>query len=255
MILRRLTANLRRQDWTAVAIELVIVVLGVFIGMQVSNWNAARVARAQESTQLAQLRGEILANQKTLDYQEAYTREVVASGRRALAWLESGDPSATRCAELLIDFFHASEVWGTPLQTTKFDENQRLGFPSNPATRTAVQEYYLTISGWTLITLTPPPYRERVRGHISPDAATVLWTGCFHQVEGLYEVLGRDCAPKLANIDLAALLQAIRGDRQIADELRFWLGQNIFALSQFRISREYADKAIAAINQDLGETP
>lgn len=34
MILRRITANFRRQDWTAVAVELLIVVVGVFIGLQ-----------------------------------------------------------------------------------------------------------------------------------------------------------------------------------------------------------------------------
>ena len=42
MILRRITANFRRQDWMAVVIELVIVILGVFIGIQVSNWNQAQ---------------------------------------------------------------------------------------------------------------------------------------------------------------------------------------------------------------------
>lgn len=34
MILRRITASFRRQDWTAVVAERVIVVLGVFIGPQ-----------------------------------------------------------------------------------------------------------------------------------------------------------------------------------------------------------------------------
>ena len=43
MILRRVSANFRRQDWTAIGIELVIIVIGVFLGMQVSNWNAARM--------------------------------------------------------------------------------------------------------------------------------------------------------------------------------------------------------------------
>ena len=44
MILRRLIEHLRHEQWAAIAIELVIVVLGVFIGMQVSNWNQQRLA-------------------------------------------------------------------------------------------------------------------------------------------------------------------------------------------------------------------
>ena len=40
MILRRLTTALRKQDWFTVVIETLIVVLGVFLGLQVNNWSA-----------------------------------------------------------------------------------------------------------------------------------------------------------------------------------------------------------------------
>ncbi len=46
MILRRIASHLKQQHWTGVLIELVIVVLGVFIGLQAQDWNAARLARA-----------------------------------------------------------------------------------------------------------------------------------------------------------------------------------------------------------------
>ena len=39
MILCRIAAHFRRQDWTAVFIELIVVVVGVFIGVQASNWS------------------------------------------------------------------------------------------------------------------------------------------------------------------------------------------------------------------------
>jgi hypothetical protein len=42
LLLRRLTAHVNAQDWTAVAIDFAIVVIGVFVGIQVSNWNEAR---------------------------------------------------------------------------------------------------------------------------------------------------------------------------------------------------------------------
>ena len=45
MILRRLTENLRAQNWTAITIEFAIVVIGVFVGTQVSNWNQARLEK------------------------------------------------------------------------------------------------------------------------------------------------------------------------------------------------------------------
>ena len=48
MILRRIVENLKQQHWTSVFIELAVVVFGVFIGLQVDNWNQARSDRAAE---------------------------------------------------------------------------------------------------------------------------------------------------------------------------------------------------------------
>ncbi|MBU2605302.1 MAG: hypothetical protein KKC43_05365 [Alphaproteobacteria bacterium] len=55
MILRRLTNAFRKQDWFTVAVETLIVVLGVFLGLQVNNWNADRTARSAERTTLIRL--------------------------------------------------------------------------------------------------------------------------------------------------------------------------------------------------------
>ena len=47
MILRRVSAHFRKQEWTAIALDFVIVVAGVFIGLQVANWNAVRQAEQE----------------------------------------------------------------------------------------------------------------------------------------------------------------------------------------------------------------
>ena len=41
MLLRRITEHVKTQNWLAVGIDFAIVVVGVFIGIQVSNWNDA----------------------------------------------------------------------------------------------------------------------------------------------------------------------------------------------------------------------
>ena len=42
MLLRRVIEHVRKQEWTAVAIDFVIVVAGVFVGIQAANWNEVR---------------------------------------------------------------------------------------------------------------------------------------------------------------------------------------------------------------------
>jgi hypothetical protein len=61
MILRRLSANLRGQNWTAIGIEFLIVVVGVFIGTQVANWNQARLEKQATGRMLMQLVPELRA--------------------------------------------------------------------------------------------------------------------------------------------------------------------------------------------------
>jgi hypothetical protein len=60
MILQRLMAAVRAQNWFAVVLELVIVILGIVIGFQVTEWNTAREARASETQIIERLHVEIV---------------------------------------------------------------------------------------------------------------------------------------------------------------------------------------------------
>ncbi|MGB3627657.1 MAG: hypothetical protein WA989_17645 [Henriciella sp.] len=56
MILRRLSTAFRKQDWFTVFVETLIVVFGVFIGLQVNNWNEARQDAVSERQVFERLR-------------------------------------------------------------------------------------------------------------------------------------------------------------------------------------------------------
>lgn len=59
MILRRIKAHVENENWFAVGIDFAIVVIGVFIGIQVANWNEARNDRERESQYLENLADDI----------------------------------------------------------------------------------------------------------------------------------------------------------------------------------------------------
>lgn len=66
MILRRISTALRRQDWITVLIEIGIVVIGLLIGLQINNWNEARVEKQAERKFLERLHAEIIATEDDL---------------------------------------------------------------------------------------------------------------------------------------------------------------------------------------------
>lgn len=49
MLLRRINEHVKAQNWTAVGLDFIIVVVGVFIGIQVANWNDTLGEREREA--------------------------------------------------------------------------------------------------------------------------------------------------------------------------------------------------------------
>ena len=51
MIISRLASAIRHQNWSQIITEILIVVIGIFIGLQVDDWNTSRQERAEGRTQ------------------------------------------------------------------------------------------------------------------------------------------------------------------------------------------------------------
>lgn len=66
MILSRLAHSIRRQDWFAVVIEFVIVVAGIFVALQVTDWNERRQLQERELKYLIQLQEDVVQIQEAL---------------------------------------------------------------------------------------------------------------------------------------------------------------------------------------------
>ena len=63
MLLRRITKHVTDQNWFAVFIDFLIVVVGVFIGIQVSNWNQLNIDRKDEAVLLQDLHADVVSVQ------------------------------------------------------------------------------------------------------------------------------------------------------------------------------------------------
>lgn len=60
MLLRRIAEAFRARNWSIAALEIVIVVVGIFLALQVDSWNEERKDRIDESEYVARLHDELL---------------------------------------------------------------------------------------------------------------------------------------------------------------------------------------------------
>ena len=110
MILRRLTENLRLQNWTTIAIELVIVIIGVFIGNSVNDWSQQRAADRGTNELLVELRPEMIRQRQSMESIRNYLQ---ITGRYAdvafAGWRR--DPKVSD-AQFVIAAYQASQSYG-----------------------------------------------------------------------------------------------------------------------------------------------
>ncbi len=93
MILRRITEHVRAQNWFAVAIEFVIVFVGVFVGLQAQDWSTARAEQKAERAAIERLIIEYKRNLELLDADKEESRKTMAASERLLAMI-SPEPAA-----------------------------------------------------------------------------------------------------------------------------------------------------------------
>jgi hypothetical protein len=90
MIVRRLTHAIREQNWFAVVLEVAVVVIGIFIGLEVNDWNQQRLERKSDQRALALFVDEL---QLMLEEARVDLRDVTAS----MQDLSSGTEIALKC--------------------------------------------------------------------------------------------------------------------------------------------------------------
>ena len=120
MILRRVIAHFRKQEWTAIALDFLIVVFGVFIGLQVQEWNADRQTRAKAAVFSERLRGDLRIEAWAYDYLIKYNEDVLANASRAIAALD--DEKALSDEQFLISVYRASNYKFYQRHRATYDE-------------------------------------------------------------------------------------------------------------------------------------
>ncbi|GLQ21682.1 hypothetical protein ACFFUB_09340 [Algimonas porphyrae] len=91
MILRRIRAHIEAENWFAVFLDFAIVVIGVFIGIQVANWNEDRAVERDQRAMLEQLYADLAPRlEGWREGNEVYAIEEDASERFVLDALLAG---------------------------------------------------------------------------------------------------------------------------------------------------------------------
>ncbi|WP_373006241.1 hypothetical protein [Hyphomonas sp.] len=228
MILRRLTTAFRKQDWFTVGVETLIVVFGVFIGLQVNNWNAARQDRARAAVYTERLKAELHAE---LEYATALLEyNSIASRAGDVAYLGLSGQSIMDDETILINAYRASQYNWYERRRAAFDEivaSGSLALISDVGLReTAIGIYNTPIFSIILSEGQSSRYRDLFRMTIEPSLHYDLNKNCgdkeYDSNSSAVGLLTIDypCTLTVSPEEMADGVLALRSDPEIARALK-----------------------------------
>lgn len=223
MILRRMTHHLKAQNWPAITVEFVLVVLGVFLGIVAANWNEERLEKRETQKLLEQVDHELTNYLGFIRNLDVYYKIAGAYGDRALAGWE-GDPTVSD-EEFVIAAYQASQITAFGNNANVFGavfgaENLRdIDDPEIRRNLATVMTYDYGLVDLPSVATT---YREEVRKTIPNTVQEAIRERCGdRQTEQGWFVLPARCDLKLPAAQAAKTAADLRARPELVGELHW----------------------------------
>jgi hypothetical protein len=228
MILRRVIAHMKHQHWTAVIIDLVIVILGVFIGTQVSNWNAEREMAQRAAVFADRLKADLRVEAWGYEYLIEYNKDVLANAGRALAAMTDESPLSDE--QFVIAAYRATQYEFQDRRRATYDELVSTGSISLIANQdmreTAIIVYSSPLFDQILNGGQKSEYRELFRRTVSASVQQYLLKQCGDRLvqprdyRGIVHSLDYPCTLDVPVDKISAAAQALRSREGLVSALQ-----------------------------------
>ncbi|WP_412061308.1 hypothetical protein [Rubrivirga sp. IMCC45206] len=217
MIFRRVLQHVQDQNWTAVGIDFVIVVVGVFLGLQVQEWSTERARAEQARADAVELREVAEEEMRELCAARSYYATTRLSADRALAMLHAAPGTD---AELVVHAYRPTEAITFGRESGVYESivsAGRLGAVEDEALTTSL----LNVLGSDDLPRAyrdahTAPYRVHIRRGMAHPVQEAIRARCSDDRSGEAVTLVSTCALDAPAGEVARAAAALREDAEAA---------------------------------------
>lgn len=256
MILRRFAQALKDQNWTAIWIEFVLLVAGVFLGIQVSNWNHQRNTNKQAEVFTERLRDDLRVEVWRFAALNLYYEDVVANVRATMDALEGRTQLSNEA--LLISAYRATQYSEFLQYRATYDELTSTGNISlikdlqlrKMATETYGTALYSNVKNEGINNA----YRIAFRMRIPSDVQSAIASNCgdrpaqVNDYEGIKKPLDYPCKTGLPQQTIDDAAATLRTDASMVPLLRLRLA-NIYSATSTTVMSEDVQQNLRALSK------
>lgn len=249
MLLRRLIKNISEQNWFVVWLDVSVVMVGIFLGMQVTNWNEGRkdnnLRRIYNERLIVDFNNELSGAKARVDY---FTGTKLY-GYKALDFLNQPSSQRVATSEIIVAFMMASGRWENSSNQNTYNElinSGRINLLGNFKLRNVINQYYSDNSTRMVEFARMSAYFITIRSIIHPDVQETILNRC-EKIEGVLQVtifIKQSCNIEIEPKTVLETMKRIEVHPTLRTELNY-------LISQLRYNNAIYSEQISSANYSL----
>jgi len=242
---QRIARRLRNHDWVEAFIDLVIVVAGILIALQVSNWNQDRFDARRKAAYVDRMLADLDTDLNVNANRGHFLVQVRRYGEQAIAHAETGALVQGSAWKTVLAYFQAGQFYAYSREDNAFAEMRDagdLGLITDPRLRSELAFYYESSTNRmadAMIMNLVPQYRQDIRSVTPIAVQDYIWLHCFQLLPSERDQRMVDCRSPVDDAQARRILASYGEFPALARELRFWLSnQRVAALNSSEDRRD-----------------
>lgn len=211
--------------------EIILVVIGILIALQINNWNQDSNNKKREYQYYNRLYEDVLEEKAILESTVNYSNQVIHHAKNAIAVFENSPNSNPNPIDNLIDMYQASQLQDPYSAESTYKEliaSGQINLLQNDNLKTALIRYYEV--NWTesaVFKLTNN-YRQNLRGKMPDDIQSEIRLKCndiyTKSRNGYQTSLPENCKVTIDYNVAKSVVDSLSKDDDLKRDLRYLIG-------------------------------
>ena len=234
--------------------EIVLVVIGILIALQINTWNLERINKNLETKYyerlLEDLKEEEASSQSIIDYIE----QVSMHSKKAILFFDNQHDQNKNSSQNLIDLYQASQILDNrPIMSTyqELISSGQLNIFQNDSIKTSIISYYNLDWSESLVFRFPEKYRYNLRSKMPYEIQEKIRTNCGDVYQKIRRsttiILPKNCAIDIPIEISKPALASLLSDTKLKEDLLYLIGNQESQLAYLKIVRIQLQGLIAQI--------